>query len=145
MNVLTQIQERVNSYCMTELVEQTRKKKNLNERINSSIQKSLDLLNERKSLDLQPVSYKTTNDEIKQRDEIQNWMFLSNGKIVVRVIVQGCIVKFGLEKDYQFTVKRENGLENVKNTLIEIKDIISTISNDEIITLQTSSILKRLN
>lgn len=145
MNVLTQIQERVNSYCMTELVEQTRKKKNLNERINSSIQKSLDLLNERKSLDLQPVSYKTTNDEIKQRDEIQNWMFLSNGKIVVRVIVQGCIVKFGLEKDYQFTVKRENGLENVKNTLIEIKDIISKTSNDEIITLQTSSILKRLS
>ena len=145
MNVLTQIQERVNSYCMTELVEQTRKKKNLNERINSSIQKSLDLLNERKSLDLQPVSYKTTNDEIKQRDEIQNWMFLSNGKIVVRVIVQGCIVKFGLEKDYQFTVNRENGLENVKNTLIEIKDIISKTSNDEIITLQTSSILKRLS
>lgn len=145
MNVLTQIQERVNSYCMTELVEQTRKKKNLSERIDSSIQKSLDLLNERKSLDLQPVSYKTTNDEIKQRDEIQNWMFLSNGKIVVRVIVQGCIVKFGLEKDYQFTVNRENGLENVKNTLIEIKDIISTISNDEIITLQTSSILKRLS
>ena len=145
MNVLTQIQERVNSYCMTELVEQTRKKKNLSERIDSSIQKSLDLLNERKSLDLQPVSYKTTNDEIKQRDEIQNWMFLSNGKIVVRVIVQGCIVKFGLEKDYQFTVKRENGLENVKNTLIEIKDIISKTSNDEIITLQTSSILKRLS
>jgi|SaaInlStandDraft_1057018.scaffolds.fasta_scaffold211823_1 hypothetical protein len=145
MNVLTQIQERVNSYCMTELVEQTRKKKNLSERIDSSIQKSLDLLNERKSLDLQPVSYKTTNDEIKQRDEIQNWMFLSNGKIVVRVIVQGCIVKFGLEKDYQFTVNRENGLENVKNTLIEIKDIISKTSNDEIITLQTSSILKRLS
>ena len=145
MNVLTQIQERVNSYCMTELVEQTRKKKNLSERIDSSIQKSLDLLNERKSLDLQPVSYKTTNDEIKQRDEIQNWMFLSNGKIVVRVIVQGCIVKFGLEKDYQFTVNRENGLENVKNTLIEIKDIISKTSNDKIITLQTSSILKRLS
>ena len=145
MNVLTQIQERVNSYCMTELVEQTRKKKNLSERIDSSIQKSLDLLNERKSLDLQPVSYKTTNDEIIQRDEIQNWMFLSNGKIVVRVIVQGCIVKFGLEKDYQFTVNRENGLENVKNTLIEIKDIISKTSNDEIITLQTSSILKRLS
>ena len=145
MNVLTQIQERVNSYCMTELVEQTRKKKNLSESIDSSIQKSLDLLNERKSLDLQPVSYKTTNDEIKQRDEIQNWMFLSNGKIVVRVIVQGCIVKFGLEKDYQFTVNRENGLENVKNTLIEIKDIISKTSNDEIITLQTSSILKRLS